>query len=286
MVFVTLHGRLGNYLFEIAAAATLAAHNNDKFCAVCHDKYNVENQSIWNYIQRYRNTILKNVTILKTMPEDAYEYKPSTFKYKPIPYRENILLNGGFQSYKYFDEAIVKDIFRIPSEMETFIREKYSYIFSCPVVGIHVRRGDYCHIPHKLPVCSKSYIKKAMGYFPKDTRFVFFSDDIKWCKNNFKSDRYYFFESNDAIIDLYAQALCSDNIISNSTFSWWGAYLNSNKNKKVICPTPWFGKFAQNKESDVEDLIPKEWIQIPNHMDFRMWIRAKKMEFLTIIGKV
>lgn len=105
-------------------------------------------------------------------------------------------------------------------------------------------------------------------------------------EKHFKGNNIYFLDNNDPLIDLYAQTLCTDNIISNSTFSWWGAYLNPNPNKKVIYPKPWFGKYAQNNKSDVQDLIPPSWIPIKNKLSFSMWIKAKKLGFLTKINMI
>lgn len=287
MIYVKLHGRIGNHLFEMAAAATLAAHNNDQFCAVCHKDYKIappDSCYVWDFIQPYRNNIYRNISILESAPDNLIPFQQKGFKYNEIPYQKNLLLDGGFQSYKYFDEDIIKDLFSIPADLKKKILSQYKEIFSSPVIGVNVRRGDYCYIPHKLPVCSKIYFQKAMKLFPKNSRFVFISDDLSWCKKHFKGDNIYFLENNDPLIDLYAQTLCTDNIISNSTFSWWGAYLNPNPNKKIIYPKPWFGKYAQNNKSDVDDLIPLSWIPIRNRLSFSMWIKAKKLGFLTKIN--
>ena len=284
MIYAKLHGRIGNHLFEIAAAATLAARNNDDFCAVCHKDYIIappDNCTIWEFVQPYLNTIYKRVKILENIPEGLTHFRQEGFKYVEIPYKNNILLDGGFQSYKYFDESIVQELFAIPDNIKKEIKNKYNDIFKEPVISVNVRRGDYCLIPHKLPVCSKSYFQKAMSKFPGNSRFVFISDDIDWCKKNFKGTNIYYLENSNPLIDLYAQTLCTDNIISNSTFSWWGAYLNSNPNKKVIYPNPWFGKYAKNNKSDVEDLIPKEWISIKYRLSINLWLKAKYLGLKT-----
>ena len=121
---------------------------------------------------------------------------------------------------------------------------------------------------------SKKYIEKSMGIIGKHRNFLFISDDIEWCKKNFTARNHFFLESNDILTDLFAQSYCDDNIISNSTFGWWGAYLNKNINKKVIYPTPWFGKSKETKGHDISDLCPPEWMPIKNQMDLKLRLRS------------
>ena len=86
-----------------------------------------------------------------------------------------------------------------------------------------------------------------------------FSDDIDWCKGVFRGDRFTFIEGEKDYIDLYIMSQCKNNIIANSTFSWWGAWLNKNKNKKIVAPKKWFGSLISH---NTKDLIPKEWIKV------------------------
>lgn len=111
-----------------------------------------------------------------------------------------------------------------------------------------------------------SYYNKAIDFLGRDKKYLIISDDIDWCKRNFKGANFYFVDDEDPIIDLYIQTLCDNNIISNSTFSWWGAWLNPNKDKVVVCPDPWFGKSYSNYST--QDLIPEEWVQIENNLSF------------------
>ena len=289
MIYVKLHGRIGNHLFEMAAAATLAARNNDQFCAVCHQDYKIappDNCYVWDFVQPYLNNIYRNVTILKKAPSKLITFKQYKFKYTPIPYQEDILLDGGFQSYKFFDERVVKELFAIPKQIKEDILYSYGEIFCKPVISVNVRRGDYCYIPHKFPVCSKSYFKKAMRMFPANSRFVFISDDLLWCKKHFKGKNIYFLENSNPLFDLYAQTLCTDNIMSNSSFSWWGAYLNPNPNKKVIAPKNWFGISKETRIHDTKDLLPPQWIKIHNYMEWRLQIKAWKMYLKEILFSI
>jgi Glycosyl transferase family 11 len=106
-----------------------------------------------------------------------------------------------------------------------------------PNCAIHVRRGDYVHRTQYNPVCSLDYYRSAIELFAADTAFLVFSDDIEWCKQRFDSPRFTFSEQrapSDSVlggnlqeeIDLYLMSMCQHQIIANSTFSWWGSWLN------------------------------------------------------------
>jgi hypothetical protein len=92
-------------------------------------------------------------------------------------------------------------------------------------------------------------------------KFYVFSDDIEWCKNFFSDILdFEFISGNNEIRDLYLMSSCENNIIANSSFSWWGAWLNKNPNKKVIAPSVWFGPAKKNVIT--EDLYCKNWIKL------------------------
>lgn len=277
MVYIELNGRIGNHLFQIATGASYAKKYNQDFIIVCHDGYYLpdpDNCYIKDYIKQFQDNIFKNIPIQYKRPSaDCAYYYEKNLSYVDIPYYKNVLLYGTFQSYKYFDKDLVEHLFKIPFSIKKYIEDKYGYILKKDVVSIHVRRGDYCKDPHKYPVCSLSYFKNAINYMGKNNCFFIISDDIEWCKNYFKGDNFYFSDYEKPIIDLYIQTLCKNNIISNSTFSWWGAWLNNNPDKIVICPKPWFGRSFKNRK--VEDLIPNEWIQMQNKLTPTLEFKAK-----------
>ena len=93
---------------------------------------------------------------------------------------------------------------------------------------------------------------------------ISFSDDTEWCKQQelFSGDRFLVSESGNPYVDLCLMSMCSDFIIANSTFSWWGAWLSANKDKKVIAPKKWFGTQGYTKDHNTEDVIPNEWIRL------------------------
>ena len=114
---------------------------------------------------------------------------------------------------------------------------------------------------YQYVVVDIDYIRKARSFFDNEYTFVTFSDDIEWCKNNIRFEKNdVFVENKTEIFDLYLMTLMDHNIISNSTFSWWGAYLNKNLEKKVISPRTWFRKKLKQIGYDASnDLIPDKW---------------------------
>ena len=100
--------------------------------------------------------------------------------------------------------------------------------------------------------------------FESDRNVIVFSDDPSWCNEQelFSDDRFLISENTDNRVDLCLMTLCSDFIIANSTYSWWGAWLSNNPNKKVIAPVEWFGKTGYTKDHNTDDLIPNEWTRI------------------------
>ena len=111
------------------------------------------------------------------------------------------------------------------------------------------------------PQQSLDYYKQAIETVGPDKTFVIFSDDIEWCKQNldFIGSKF-FISGNKDYEDMYLMSLCNNNIITNSTFSWWGAWLNKNENKIVISPKIWFGK--NNSHLDTSDLYCDKWIKL------------------------
>lgn len=128
-------------------------------------------------------------------------------------------------------------------------------ITSIDQVSIHVRRGDYVNNPFYTDLSKTDYYEKAMAMFPGGD-FLVFSDNIDWCKQQEIFRGCEFAEGNDEVTDLNLMASCKHNIIANSSFSWWAAYLNPNPHKKVIAPKKW------HPDGITRTAIPKEWTQI------------------------
>jgi hypothetical protein len=256
MISAFLMGGIGNQMFQIAAASSLAIENNDEAI------FNFE--SCFTPLQgnsslKYSKNIFKNVKNSQNLIIE-HEYKEKSHEYSKIPYFKNLLINGYFQNEKYFIENKHKiiDLFYINNEDINFLKLNYNYLNFNETVSIHIRRGDYLKFSDIHPVCEIEYYNKAMENFP-DKNFIFISDDMEWVKNNFKGSRIFYSKNNNEILDFTLQSICCSNIIANSSFSWWAAYLNKNQSKKIIAPLKWFGK---NGPSEQNDITPSNWIRI------------------------
>ena len=130
-------------------------------------------------------------------------------------------------------------------------------------IALHIRRGDYVINSDNHPVCSIEYYKAALDHFDSDRNVIVFSDDPMWChdEGTFADDRFIISENEDNRVDLCLMSLCNDFIIANSTYSWWGAWLSSNKDKKVIAPVQWFGT-GYTKDHNTKDVTPDDWTRI------------------------
>jgi len=281
MIYIELNGRLGNNLFQIAAAASLAKKNNSDFTAVCIDKEYIVDGEKWylsKYIDPFKDIFYKNVKFIYQKPEIKNSYNEPNYTFNKLPYENDIYLSGWFQSEKYFDKELVRDMYQIPEDIKTYIQNKYGYILSGDNINsINVRRGDYLNIPHEFQICSLIYYKKAIKLIGEKEKYIVISDDIEWCKENFKGDNFIFIDNEEPLVDLYLQSFCKNNIIANSTFSWWAAWINPHKDKQVVCPAKWFGlRFRKNKETD---LIPDSWIKIKNRMTIKDTARAYRLYF-------
>jgi len=190
-------------------------------------------------------------------------YKEPHFQFDPKIFNisDNTNIDGYFQSDKYFSDIrleILKE-FKFKTEIENDVDNILRNVIDKEIVSIHVRRGDYINNP-TLELLSIEYFIESISYFnDKDYNFLIFSDDIDWCKDIFSGEEnIYFSEKNSQFVDLCLMSRCQHNIISNSTFSWWGAWLNTNPTKKIIAPSKWF----KNPNTNTKDLIPENWIRI------------------------
>jgi len=237
-------GRLGNQLFQISASIGLAEKNRD-----------VAKFYKWEYSEYFKNPIdqtLKSSDIVSS-------YNERGFNYHPIPYSKNLDIIGYFQSEKYFDHCpdVIRNYFDFVDSVKTSSLNNES---SC---SIHIRRGDYVNLSEYHPFPGKEYYTKAIDYMRNQgvKKFYVFSDDIEWCKNFFSDILdFEFISGNNEIRDLYLMSSCENNIIANSSFSWWGAWLNKNENKIVITPNVWFGPAKRGVITD--DLYCKNWLKM------------------------
>lgn len=243
-------GRLGNQMFQIAATLSYAA------------KLNVEAKfPKWDYNDLVENKIDDSLT------EDDFKKLTPTietqFNYLPITASDDSYLQGYYQSEKYFrgDKKLLHHHFFPSVDILKQIYKKYSDVLDKKICSIHVRRGDYLErADYHTNLGITDYYKDAIKLMnPLVDKFVVFSDDIEWCKSNIYSyheqfrtnKRFVFVEGNSEFFDLSFISLCNHHIIANSSFSWWGAYLGKDSNKRVVAPKNWFGKDFVGKWDDI-----------------------------------
>ncbi|MFC1960138.1 alpha-1,2-fucosyltransferase [Chloroflexota bacterium] len=179
---------------------------------------------------------------------------------------EDVYLVGYWQFEKYFIDqaAFIRNEFKLteplPPENESLAAEMQN----SQSVSIHIRRGDYVSDPRFAPthnVCTPQYYQRAMQYISQKIttpRFYIFSDDPEWCQQNIHSDYPIKIVSNNQSLpqyDLILRAKCQHHILSNSTFSWWGAWLNNNTNKTVVVPDKW----THGLSTEERNIIPAHW---------------------------
>jgi hypothetical protein len=257
LIYPQFIGRLGNNLFQIAA------------CIGYAKKHNVGWGIKKGYVERGFNAfqVDKYFPHLPTATDchDFKTYNEPHFNYKEIPFvPRGTKIVGFWQSIKYFEHC--------QEDVKKILNIKYVDGYS-DYVAIHVRRGDYVQHSGSFPPVDELYITMAgleMALRGAGKKYLFFSDDIQWCKNfvnDYKdlSDMgFEFSEGRNEYEDLCLMASCGHNIIANSSFSWWGAFLNRNPNKIVVSPhyKNWFGENAGTVKDQTQDLIPDNWIQI------------------------
>jgi len=260
MISCFLQGGLGNQLFQIATTVSFALDNDIEpvFNLSTHYLPLQGNRAI-----KYKDNLYHNLKLIDVSEYNKFNiYTEPKFSYNIIPdqlKQGNYILKGFFQSEKYFlhNRNKIIDLFN-PKEILNNQLIKYTPLLDGNTCSIHIRRGDYIKFPNEHPILKIDYYEKAMKGIGMDVKFLIFSDDILWCKNNLKGDNLFFIDDHD-YVSLCLMSLCENNIIANSSFSWWGAWLNENKNKKVIAPKSWFGK---NKNLNIKDIIPDTWIKI------------------------
>jgi hypothetical protein len=255
MITTRFIGRLGNSMFQLAACIAYAKKYGYAWAAPADARESSIHQ------------VFPNLPKTNTQPGRMFPkrggYDPEFFDYFNIPNVGNdLLLAGYFQSLKFFENAQdeVKEVFKLDIE-------------PIDAVSIHVRRGDYVTYAGSFPPVTREYIIKALEKVPtaKIHRYIVFSDDIAWCKEQFGEHSFEYSEGCTEREDLSLMASCKHHIIANSSFSWWGAYLGHNPDKIVVCPhrESWYGPdngvvqwYKQQNKTILPDMIPDGWIQI------------------------
>ena len=179
----------------------------------------------------------------------------------------NSYYDGYWQCYEYIDD--VKDVLlneiKIPTDFYSKHNDILNEFNTSNSVAIHIRRDDYINIKANeelFEVCDMNYYEQAMQIIEKKInapKYLIFTQDKDWAKENFKGKNFEFVEENSAIEDMLLMSMCKHNIIANSTFSWWSAWLNQNPDKIVVAPKKWYkGK----RNLTTKSLIPENWHRI------------------------
>jgi len=267
MITSYLQGGLGNQMFQLAVAYSHAKKNGDTAVfnlGNSHTPLQGEN------VSKYKGKLLQFNHMDGVYNTCDNVFVQPSHSYCEIPYRPNQQLQGFYQSEKFFidDKNELIEKFRsglkssdyndkwvtISNELDTLRKQTNK-----PIVSIHVRRGDYLKNPDIHPPCSIGYYNDAISTIEEEIGPIhpyFVSDDIEWCRENFEGT---FSNKTDEIDDLMIMVNSDHNIIANSTFSWWGAYLNTNPNNITVGPKRWFGPRGPQ---DTNDIIPNNWIKI------------------------
>lgn len=258
VVVPTLAGGLGNQMFEIAAAASLAKDNN-ALLIINPDEHILPNQG--RNVNTYTNNIFSRIAT-DTHPPVKIAYSWEKPFYQPIPFQPNVKLGGHYQSFKFFDHnrGYIQSLFSPTDSVRERILTEYGPILH-KITAIQVRRGDYWKFPDHHPLLTPYYYAKAVKMACPEEIWVF-SDDIKWCEENLHFDCPVRYIKDEDYIEMYVMSFCKNIIISNSSFGWWAAYLNMRPDTKVYVPDPWFGKAYINDGFKMEDLILPEWIRV------------------------
>ena len=294
MIIVKLSGGLGNQLFQYSFGRYLSLKHNTELKLDIQlninasdftprllglSKYNIDlNFATNNEIESYKFFKTGSLSRIERKLNQRFPFLNKRYVVeKPFTILNNDLLlddcyyDGYWQSEYYFKSIkniLINDLqFNFDlNESNKLLVEDISNSMS---VSLHIRRSDYLSVSSNakiFSICTLKYYQDAISYFNLKFGkpiFYIFSDDISWAKENFVGENFVIVDVNqdDPHSDMYLMSQCKHNIIANSTFSWWGAWLNSTEDKVVISPKEWY----RNKEINTNailSLIPKEWAVI------------------------
>lgn len=276
MIYIKLAGGLGNQLFEIFACISCAIDRNldYRISDIFYDTDQKKCTKRHTYWENILDQLKINNKIIKEFDLSKYKrFNSNRREYKKIIDGDNIHLFGYFQSYKYFEKNYNKiiDILKI-REKQDIINKKYDYDYD-NICSIHFRYGDYKNKKKYHINLDANYFKKAVGMIDSTKYLLFYEQEdiklIEYIINEIKkelkdkSDKVEFLTIDTSIPDheqILIMSLCKNNIIANSTFSWFAACFNQNEDKKIIQPSR-----VIYKEKDLQDLSPKNdkrWITI------------------------
>lgn len=281
MIIVKLQGGLGNQLFQYALGRHLALKNGSRL--VLDVSFLRQQRNVGHTVRKFELNVLpiratirnyfwnrwnlfdlwRRICGIRYIRENSFAFQPDI-----LHQRGPLYLDGFWQSESYFSGirgTILADLnWRLPAAFE----EPADMIRSCNAVSVHIRRGDYVSPllpPTYYDLYQEHYYEAAIQQISgsvTDPVFFFFSDDITWVKGHLELPLKHHFIGQEPGAgpygDLHLMSLCKHNIIANSSFSWWGAWLNANPGKIVVAPKKWF----IDPSLDSPDLIPAAWVRV------------------------
>ena len=275
MIIIKIKGGLGNQLFQYAIAKAFSLETKRKFKLdiSIFEWYKLHNYGLHHFnIQpefytpesKWKMKLKKlfNKVVFYNEDHHQFNYNPNLKDTKS----DYLFLEGYYQSQKYFIkyEKEIRNDFQIITPLKKQTSDMVAYMQSVNAVSIHFRRGDY--VGNAVHETDKTeYYKEAMKIIESKVEnpvYFLFSDDIPWVKENFTTNfETHYVDFNDAATnfeDIKLMSSCKHNIMANSSFSWWGAWLNPNPNKIVIAPKLWFN----DEKVNTNDVIPENWIKL------------------------
>lgn len=240
------YGRLGNQMFQIAAVLGLSR---------THNRVAVLQQD-WGPARHFAGYGTSTLAVYRPswrklpVGRELRELGAGAFLLQPERLSRlddvgHVDLFGYFQNWRYWEasERSVRELFRFSPELVERVKRRVQRV--CPGAGfpekacvVHVRRGDYLKHSHVHQVCDRDYYLRALGERPLDRHVVFVSDDLEWCRKEFPQASFAA-GGKDPIEDLVTLALAKNKVLSNSSFSWWGAFLGQKPGESVVAPSPW-----------------------------------------------
>ena len=255
--------RLVNQMFQYASLKGIARHHGYDYMIAYHPDAvddGIGNMLRTELFDSFDLKVRTGIWRANTLAERQFHFDQELFDKCP----DNVVLQGYFQTEKYFKhiEDEIRQDFTFKDAILNPCKEMMESVEN--PVALHVRRTDYVTNSANHPPCTLDYYREALSHFEAHRNVIVFSDDPAWCNEQelFSGEHFMISENEDNRIDLCLMSLCDDFIIANSSFSWWGAWLSANIDKKVIAPRQWFGTDGYTKDHNTKDVTPDGWTRI------------------------
>lgn len=274
MVGLNIFGLLGNHMFQYAAIYAISKKLNSPFF-IRYGKSRMTKPRLHDYFKlysfnKYTNFYRKSISKLDQLKEIQISNQINPIK--QLDFGDKAIYTGYFQSSLYFKDYYheISDEFKVKLKYSDMFISKYGDLYKKnKIIAIHLRRTSYENFGGKelggknltLPL---GFYKNCLSKIKnrEDYKIIFVSDDIDFVKKNFERRENYLFEENDEIIDFQILLNANKLIIANSTFSWWAAYLNKKKDKKVYAPKYWLGFKVKEEFPKGVSVIDWTWVDV------------------------